>query len=153
MTTENWIAVAAIVATLIAPIIKVILEKKVFREASKQEKKPKEGGERKKTKWGWKNILGWLLFLVPVATLAKELLSSEPLSRYSVFAISISVASLLFMVMLQIFTDMIIRLLEVQVESISLHVKQLDLSKKLINAFKRDRNSKKKHLITGPKRN
>lgn len=144
MTTENWIAVAAIIATLIAPIIKVILEKKVFREASQQERKPKERGEPRKTKRGWRDVLGWLLFVVPAATLAKELLSSEPLSRYSVFAISISVASLLFMVMLQIFTDMIIRLLDVQVESISLHGKQLDLSKQLINVFKRDRDSKKR---------
>jgi hypothetical protein len=104
---------------------------------------------QKEDKLTWQSILGWLLFLVPVATIAKEALSSEPLDRYAVFAISISVASLLFMATLEFVINMMLRLLEVQVQSMGLHVRQIDLSKRLIKAFRRSRDPQNRRLTTG----
>lgn len=111
MTTDNWLAIGGIVATLLAPTLQVLLEIRLKRKARNKAKGQVSTPAIRQTKTPGEKLLVWALFLVPSAVLLTQVLSIEPLSRVAVFSISLSVSSLFFMVMVS-YVDRILNILE-----------------------------------------
>jgi hypothetical protein len=111
MTTENWLTIAFIIATLIGPISRPVV--KLFRSRSKQRKESPDLSEPqtliRRIGSRLANILQspWyvpgLLILTNSLSLRLDLLSTAPVTRRAVFNICASVAGILYGVILMFY--------------------------------------------------
>ncbi len=140
MTIDNWIALGAVAATILAPIIKVLFEFALKRGAKTKTTKKLEIVKRPRTIW--RRVLNWVLFLVPSVTLITEFLSTDPVTRNTVFIVSLAVASLLFMVV----TEIIYQVFGILRSFLRLHEKQASVSEKIVNTLNSTRSKNQKRL-------
>ncbi len=138
MTTENFLTVAGIIASLSIPFITFFLEVR-WKRKSKQNGKKTRGtffpGIRVF------RLLNLLSFLFPSYILFHEITSAAPITRATIFIVSFAVASILYVLVMELFfmfTDLFRRLLH-------LHEDQIDFSNKLASKLEdvRSRPSKK----------
>jgi len=99
MTADNWFAVGLIVATILAPIVKVFFEF-VLKRRTKTKGKI-ERGLKKRPRINWHLGLNLLYFLAPSTVLIIEAFSTDPVTRYTVFIVSLAIASLFFLIMME----------------------------------------------------
>lgn len=130
MTTENWIGVGAILATLLAPVVKFLLERKPTRRSKQESEERKLSPEP----FG-RRVINWFLFLIPSASLLVEFLSNDPVTRKTVFVVSASIASILAMVLID-FTHRIVTILE---RHDDLHKSHASMDHKLIDVLEQSK--------------
>jgi hypothetical protein len=142
MTVDNWIALGAILATLAAPVIMVLLEYKLNNK-NKGEKETQPLIVRR-PRTATTRTLGLLLFAVPTATLSYELFSAAPVTRLTILIISLSIASILFMLVMG-YIGRIIGILE---DFTTLHREHVGINREVLGIL--GRRNKKKRRLTQP---
>lgn len=145
VTTDNWIALFSVVATLLAPMLKILLEHTLRKSKSKDKTARKYGADIKAPRPLWVKIADLSLYLLPGAALVIQAYSAvlgEPVTKFDTFVISLSVASLFFLASIEFFMQITMRLLDAMTKSLELHVRQLDLSEKVLTTLEKNKKVK-----------
>jgi hypothetical protein len=113
MTLEQSLAPLAIVIAIFAPIGQVLFERYLQRrDAREAAAPPMRIPSRPKS--AIRGLIRALIFALPAAVLVSEVLSHQPITRMSIFAIGLTVSSLVSMIVFEKFRTVILQLLDVQ---------------------------------------
>jgi len=89
-----------------------------------------------------RKLARWATFLAPCIMLTLEMASDAPLSRLSVFAISLSVTSIVILVFHNLYFSVLGKVIDAQSKFVSLQERHVDLTDQLADRFVRDHDSK-----------
>jgi hypothetical protein len=123
LTTDNLLSIAAIVVALLTPLVQVFITR--------------EGVERMLRK-----LARWAIFFAPCVMLSLEMASDAPLSRLSVFAISLSVTSIVILVFHNLYFSVLGKVIDAQSRFARLHERHVDVTDQLASRYVHDRDTK-----------
>jgi hypothetical protein len=113
-TIDNWLAIVGITVAVLAPVGQVMFQRSL-EKADRTQTSQSSPRARPQFLPAWKRqSIRALLYLLPTAALAVEMVSSSNLSRLSVLTISVCIASLFTMYLSQRLTSVMGRMLLLQ---------------------------------------
>ena len=115
MTFEQALPYMSIILAIVAPIAQVLFDRFLQRRDLRIAVSNKDKPEEKKAPNGTLRKIGnIIIFIIPVTTLFREVLSGDPVTRMSAFIIALSVSSLISIFIFQFFHKAFLMLLDVQ---------------------------------------
>jgi len=147
MRIEHWIALATMVATLVGPVFAVWLQKRLERSATKlatSQPKRRNLFIRLVASQGLTLIIASVSIVFVAYSLLRELNSSQPITRSSVFTIALFTGTILYQLVVSLFALTVRELIRVQrtlVDSFehvaSTHSDIVDSQERLVEAVER----------------
>jgi hypothetical protein len=123
LTTDNMLSIGAIVVAILMPFVQVFVTR--------------DGVERM-----FRKLARWLTFLAPCVMLALEMASDVPLTRLSVFAISLCVTSIVILVFHNLYFRVIEQIVDAQSRSVSLHARHVEFTGQIASRYVGDSNTR-----------
>ena len=146
MTIEQTLSLISIAVAVGAPVGQVLFDRFLQRRDAHRESATQAPSTEPSPSKFARVLVRVTIYCLPAGVLATQVLSPLPLTRMSVFVISLSVSSILSLILFEFFRKVLLAVIEVQQRSNEIHGRSNEIQRGLLESQKDLLHTHKAHV-------